>query len=129
MSQPELHRSEGLLLVEPSKVYVLVDPGIVALARALVPQPLRSRLLPQRYPGHITVVRNEPFQAVSVPREVTFEYDPEPVVGDVYTWLRVLSPELTEVRRLFGLQPSSPWSRPPDDEDVFHVTIGNRKTV
>lgn len=124
-----MNPSEGTLLVEPEKVYVLVDPGIVALSRALIPMVLRTRLLPQRYPGHITVIRNEVFKACDVPREVTFEYDPEPVVGEVYTWLRVFSPELTRVRALFGVAPSSPWSRPPDDEDVFHITIGNRKST
>jgi hypothetical protein len=108
-----------------------VDPGIVKLARALIP---RAQLPdPQRYAPHITVIRNEilpPAHAdLGVPDGLNFEftYDSRLREGDVYWWLRVWSPALTQLRLDLGLRPSSEYSRPPDGEDCFHITVGNKK--
>lgn len=112
------------------KLNVEVDPGIVELARALVPKSVRLRRT--RYEPHITVVRNE---AVPKPGKwslyegiiTTFEYDPYVYNDDTYYWLRVYCPLLTDIRRELGLPPSSQWSRAPDGFESFHVTIGNLK--
>jgi len=125
----------GGLLLHP-KLFVEVDPGIVQLARALLPPVIRQSLQPQRYPPHISVVRNEAgwtpawkrMAIASSPQTMTFEYDPEPVLGTTYAWLRVFAPDLTTLRLTLGLSPSSEWSRPPGDEECFHCTIGNFKT-
>ena len=125
------NRSAGTLKFDSAtpKIYVEVDPAIVSLARALLPQPLKSQLKPQRYPPHISVVRNEPLSNYLHDGDpIRFLYDPEPVVGDVYAWLRVLSPDLIRLRRDLGLPDSSEWSRPPNGEECFHITIGNRKS-
>lgn len=112
---------------EVPKLYVEVDPEIVHLTRALLPQPLRSDLKPQRHAPHISVVRNEPIPICSSEHVIHFTYDAEPIIGDIYAWLVVRSEELTQIRLRLGLPPSSEWSRPPDGEDCYHVTIGNRK--
>lgn len=110
------------------KVFVEVDEGIVAVARALLPQPLRSTVRKQKYAPHISVVRHELLPAeVQDGYVVAFSYDPEPVVGDEYVWLRARSTDLTRLRLSLGLPPSSEWSRSPDGEECFHITIGNMK--
>jgi len=123
------------------KITVEIDPELVALTRALLPPALRTALRPQKYAPHITLVRDEPLPATSwqlsaralilLPpdgKHVRVWYDPDPVVGEVYTWLRVFSPTLRRYRTRLGLPPSSPLTRPPDGEDCFHITLGNRKT-
>lgn len=125
--------------VATQKVVVIVDPAIVALTRALLPPALKSVLRPQKYPPHITLVRGEwPSVVVGPPpdrlewamldaKRVTFFYDPSPVIGETYAWLRVFSPELRAYRTRLGLASSSELTRPPDGEDCFHITIGNQK--
>lgn len=111
-------------------MHVEIDPGIVDLTRALLPP--HVRLNRTRYNPHITVIREE-----DVPkwervleldgREIPFRYDPRVVGGEVYWWLRVKSGALIEVRRDLAL-PELSWScRPPDNEDCFHITVGNTK--
>lgn len=121
--------SEGILRIEPTKIYVEVDPEIVALVRALLPSRMRTEFKLQRYAPHITVIRNEGFSARSDldSKSIPFLYDPEPVVGETYSWLRVFAVDLLHIRQDLGLAPSSEWSRPPDGEECFHITIGNRK--
>jgi hypothetical protein len=119
---------QGILKVESDKIYVEVDPGIVLLTRALIPPARRPR--PQRYPPHISVVRNECFpQRYIREREVWFTYDPAVVEGEVYWWLRCWSLDLTSLRLSLGLPMSSEWSRPPGNEDCFHITVGNTKEL
>lgn len=129
--------SVGILRFDSSvpKVYVEVDQDVVELARAILPQSLKSKIRKQKYPAHISVIRNEPidphFDQPYFKRvdgfEIPFEYDPEPVIGSLYAWLRVLCPVLETMRWMANLPPSSEWTRPPDGENVFHITIGNFK--
>lgn len=121
------YRSEGLLRVEPNKYYVLVDPEISRLTRALLPRITRQRLNHQRYASHISVARNEPMMGFVEEQSIVFEYNPEPIVGQTYVWLEVYSQTLTLIRTQLGLEPSSHISRPPDGTDCFHITIGNFK--
>lgn len=116
---------QGRLRVEPTKIYVEVDPDIVALSRSLIPQARRPN--PQRYAPHITVVRNERFGTLPEEKDVWFTYDPEVRAGETYWWLRCWSLDLTALRLSLGLPVSSEWSRPPDNEDCFHITVGNTK--
>lgn len=118
---------QGRLRIFPDKLWVEVDPGLVRLCRSLVP-PAR-RPAPQKYDPHVTVVRNEPF---CLPpgfqeRDVWFTYDPDVVEGEVYWWLRCWSLDLTSLRLSLGLPASSEFTRPPDGEDCFHITVGNKK--
>lgn len=119
--------SGELRIDETGKVNVVVDPELVELIRALIPKariPAR-----QRYAPHITVVRDEEFAVVpeGFPATVGFWYDPEPVEGETYWWLRVEAEELIQVRRSLGLPDTSEQSRPPDGMNCFHITIGNTK--
>lgn len=120
------------VIMDPPKIHVIVDSQMVAYARALLPPTVV--LNRTRFDPHITVVREE-----KVPREqwttagrwhsqpLKFTYDPRIVPGEVYWWLRVWSDELIAIRRSLGL-PDLSWAcRPPDDEDCFHITVGNTK--
>ena len=74
--------SVGRLRVTRDKLWVDVDPGIVQVCRALIPPP--SRPQPQRYPPHITVVRNEAFVLPPgfAEHDIDFAYDPIVVNDD-----------------------------------------------
>jgi hypothetical protein len=114
------------------KLIVEVDPGIVALARALMPKWIRSN--PQRYEPHITVIRNEVVSNVGLwatheGAEVEFKYDPRVQDDGRYFWLYAFSPRLHEIRVELGLEPLSELSRPPDLADCFHITIGNTRGI
>ncbi len=105
-----------------------VDPGIVELARALVPRYIR--LQRQKFAPHISVVREtQPVPGLLAydGREVGFTYCPEVVPGEVYYWLRAESQALRAIRVALGLPEMAWYTYPPDLEDVFHCTIGNLK--
>ncbi len=123
--------SIGKLRGGPEKVYLEVDHNIVELCRALIP--IEQRPQKQKYAPHITIVRNELFVwntdiLLSNDRKIEFTYDPNVIAGDVYWWLRCWSPGLTSLRLDLGLPASSIYSRPPNNEDCFHITIGNTKS-
>ena len=117
------------------KVHLEIDPEIVDYARSLVP--VTTTLNRTRFVPHITVVRSEPVVAGILDlqvsrlhgRKVGFRYDPRVVPGDTYWWLRAWSLELESIRRGLQLPKLSHWCRPPDNEDCFHITIGNTKTT
>lgn len=121
--------STGTLRFEPGKLYVEVCPGIVDLTRALIP-PVVS-LNKQRYAPHISVIRKEALEGPwGVPYDgetLEFSYDPRVVPGGTYWWLRAWSDRLVEVRQELGLIPLDWYCRPPDNEDCFHITVGNLK--
>ena len=112
------------------KLIVEIDPGIVELARWLIPKTIT--LNKQRYTPHISVVRKE------VPKEnwefksgekIQFNYDSYVYNDETYYWLRVYSEDLIKIRIALGLTPFSEKSRPPDGTDCFHITIGNIKKL
>lgn len=105
-----------------------VDPGIVEMARALVPW--HFRLNRTRFAPHVSVVR----ELTDLPgwgrhdgEEVRFDYSPFVHYDDTYFWLRVESARLREVRVELGLPATDWYVRPPDDTDCQHLTIGNLK--
>jgi hypothetical protein len=137
-----MFKSEGRLIYSHSgdeyKLIVAVDKGIVDYYRSLVPKHVGLRQ--QRYDPHITVVRNEipPYLEEWQPNTcisdtlfynewVEFEYSHKIGWDDIYWWLPVYCDELAWIRQKLGLEPSSQWTRPPDDSDCFHITIGNCK--
>jgi hypothetical protein len=127
-----MNRSEGVLRqgVTPQgeKLVLEVDPGIVDLARALVPKAVR--LNRQKFAPHATVVRDEPGHLALSPFHevrVEFEYESEVRNNNVYYWLNLHCPRLNAIRVELGL-PFWNWAcRPPDNQDCFHITIGNCK--
>lgn len=128
------HTSTGTLRYsqgsEGPKLIVEVDKGIVDYARATVPPSVP--LQPQRYDPHITVVRREtlvrPEHWAKYDGEpLEFTYDSRVVEGDIYYWLRAWSDRLVEIRMELGLKPLWELCRPPDNEDCFHITLGNLK--
>lgn len=130
----EKHRSMGKLHYsnegDKYKLIVEVDPEITAFYRAMVPKSVN--LKPQRWPPHITVVRNEIPPNLSEwgkhhGSHVVFKYNRVIQNDSVYYWLDVYSDVLTEVRLELGLPASSKWTRPPSDFDCFHSTIGNTR--
>ena len=129
------HKSTGTLrfgLIDSKyKLVVDVDPGIVAVARALTPIKLNTT----RYSPHISVIRHEipvsnlDYWAKEEGRRVNFVYSPIVYDDDKYYWLNVLSQDLIDIRVSFGLPASSLKSRPPDGTETFHITIGNTKDI
>ncbi len=126
------HDSTGILRYTHDstghKLIVEVDPGIVAVARALTPVGLNH----QKYAPHISVIRHE------VPIDLTlwglndglpinFEYNPFVHDDGKYYWVNAMSAELELLRLGLGLPRTSVQSRPPDSRPVFHITIGNLK--
>src|SRR5665213_2976451 len=131
--------SSGTLLYLPwqegssQKLILQIDQGLSDYYRALCPSYLR--LNPQRYPAHISIVRNE----VPPLREnwnkhqgklIEFSYDPFVYNGTIYYWLNVFSTQLEELRLELGLEVSSIYTKPPDGYfKCFHTTIGNNKRL
>jgi hypothetical protein len=111
------------------KMVVNVDQGLVDVAFAMTPK--YHRLQRQKYPPHISVVRNEWFESPLWGKHegevVEFTYDPCTRNDETYHWLRVWCDRLGEIRQELGLSPSRDLTRPPDGEDCFHITIGNTK--
>jgi len=126
-----IRKSWGELVLTPGEnlLHVQVDTGIVDLTRALIPSVYRKNLNQTRYPPHITVVRNElwfPDNSLDG-RTVEFNYDPSVIRGHVYWWLRVWSEDLIQLRKSYFLPDMSRYTKPPDLEDCFHITVGNTK--
>jgi len=113
------------------KLIVEIDNDFASYYRSLIPKWV-AKPNKQRYDTHITVIRNE------IPtnlecwlkyngKEIIFTYSPDIQTDGVYFWLNVYSTELEEIREELGLEKSSEWSRPPDNTECFHITIGNLK--
>lgn len=127
-----MYSSVGKLRYSEHYLVVDVDPGIVELARSLVPK--AWYLNRQKYAPHISVVRHENPVVLKnwgkhEGREVEFKYSTYVYNDEVYYWLQVLSPTLNNIRIELGLSKFSERSRPPDGHDCFHITIGNTKKV
>ena len=131
--------SVGYLRWSPGRLVLEVDPGIVEVARALVPKHIR--LNRQKYAPHITVIRHlkaeEEAWLLAHPRwggtregeEVAFTYSPEVQIDETYYWLNAWSSRLEDVREELGLPRSDWYTEPPDHSHCFHATIGNTKSV
>ncbi len=129
-----MYESEALLQYsrndEGYKLIALLDPGITNLARALLPK--NVKLNRQKYPPHITVVRNE--QPPDLDRWGAYQdtwhrvtYDPYVFNDEMYYWLKVFCPFFYQIRLELGLPFSYVKTRPPDGVECFHTTIGNLK--
>lgn len=111
------------------KVNVAIEDDLVELYRSLIPKHIH--LNKTKFPPHITVVRNE-----EIPNkeawgkynglEIWFKYS-FVSSGEVYWWLPVYCKKLTKIRKELGLPPSSEFTRPPNNRECFHLTIGNLK--
>lgn len=126
------HESHGVLRASFEKgLYRLaldVDPGIVEVARALVPRSVR--LNRTRFAPHISVVRGPTIGSAWGRHDgevVAFRYSTHVYNDEVYFWLKAESARLREVRVELGLASMDWYCRPPDDDDCFHCTIGNQK--
>jgi hypothetical protein len=126
------HESQGVLRASFEKgLYRLaldVDPGIVEVARALVPRTVR--LNRTRFAPHISVVRGPtigPAWGRHDGEVVVFRYSTFVYADETYFWLKAESPRLREVRVELGLAAMDWYCRPPDDDDCFHITIANQK--
>ena len=115
------------------RLVVEVDPGIVVYYRALLPK--NVRLNRQKYPPHISVVRETHIPVQSYWNKhngaaFIFDYSVEIQNNDTYYWLELSSaPQLGSIREEMGLDRSSWYTRPPNGRDCFHITIGNTKPL
>jgi hypothetical protein len=114
------------------KLIAEVDKELVRFSRALVPKTIH--LNSTRYAPHISIIRKEvppnlDLWGLHEGKEISFEYNPYIFNGEVYYWLRVFSVQIEKIRLELGLLRYSSWSRPPDGQDCFHITIGNCKNL
>jgi len=133
-----LHKSNGTLRYSHAgdvgfKLILEVDPGIASFCREMIPKYII--LNPQRYAPHISVVRYE--HSIKMEHwgkyegeQVEFEYNNYIHNGRVYWWINAFSTRLEEIRVELGLPVSSEYTRPPNSyQKVFHITLGNTKTI
>lgn len=115
------------------KLVIVVDPGIAEIARALIPPHFQAQ--PTRWPAHITGVRNEVIPVYGVNNfwgkyegeEVDFLYSTKIHHDETYFWYEVACGRLQEIRAELGLPCSSQWTRPPNNVEMLHITVANRK--
>ncbi len=119
-------KSKGLFKYDDNRAFVLVDQGIADFYRSIIPKSIFVN--PQRYPAHISVVRNEippnmtvwgKYQGI----EIDFEYFPTIMQDETYFWLDVRCNKLEEIREELGLKAFPPW------RNMYHITIGNCKEI
>jgi hypothetical protein len=129
-----LFKTTGVLHYDDAKLNVVVDPEIGRYYRSLLPKYIQPN--PQRYPPHISVVRNEipPNMGLWGKYEghnVEFHYTHTIFFGRVYCWLNAFCERLEEIRLELGLPVTSEYTRPPSDRWIkcFHITIGNFKEL
>jgi len=114
------------------KLILEVDDEIARSARSLLPRAILVQ--PPRYPAHITVVRNEQIPADRIANwgiynnnHLDFSYSIDTIIGDIYYWKYAWCDRLVQIRRELGLPDSTEYTRPPDNKQCFHITIGNCK--
>lgn len=114
----------------PYKLIVEVDDDFGKYYRSLIPKNYKIRA--PMYSPHITVLRNEAPLLLNTWEEhynmsIEFEYDTYIHNYDVYFWLNVSCPLLSDIRIDLGLPKCSEFTRSPDSNSDFHITIGNIK--
>lgn len=114
------------------RLVVLIDHQLAAYYRSLIPKTVR--LNGTRYAPHVTVVRNEyppnlkKWGAYNG-QKIEFQYSPYIYNNNTYYWLRVYCQKLTAIRLELGLPASYYLTRPPDEAECFHTTLGNCKNI
>lgn len=136
IAKGDLFESEGFLKYSFEEEYgykliVEVDQGVSDFYRSLIPKWVETNR--QKYPAHISVVRNEvplildnwgKYQG----KAVQFTYSNYICNGTVYWWLNAFSSELEDIRLELGLEISSKYTLPPEGYlKCFHITLANMK--
>lgn len=114
----------------PHKLIVEIDPEISNFYRSLIPKSIYINK--QRYPAHISVVRkelpiNQNFWEKYQNKELIFKYDSFIFNNSIYFWLRAQSNILESIRLELGLSNTSIYTKSPDGQHNFHITLGNVK--
>lgn len=124
--------SSGILKysVNPYNIVVLLDGGLAAYYRALLPRSVVVQ--PPMHQSHISVVRRETpvwkcYWGLHSSREVSFTYDPFIYMDDTYCWVKVWSDTLCDIREELGLPKYRYIAKLDGDVSSFHITIGNFK--
>jgi hypothetical protein len=116
-----------LIYSEPYKLIVEVDNDIGNYYRSLVP----SRIQKPMFPSHISVVRENnllsEFWQKYHNQEIDFYYNHYIYNDDIYYWLEASCDLLECIRTELGLEPTSYYTKSPDGQHKFHITIGNTK--
>lgn len=119
-------KGTAVLRITRGWVVAEVPESLADYYRKLLPKTLRYNL--PRHTPHVTVIRDYPDTLPTfVPREISFEYSPCTVIGREYIWLDVWCPELEQFRESLGYEPVEWYTRPPEGDVPFHITIGNFK--
>lgn len=115
------------------QMYVELPDDFCDYARTLIPKAMKPNR--PRHAPHITVVRKETVVIDPVSTEwkrwdgqnVIFYYHPCIAYDDTYAWHPVESADLIVVRKLLGLEETTQYTRPPDGNAPFHITVANFK--
>lgn len=112
----------------PNKLIVEVDQEIQNYYRSQIPIKTNK----QKYGAHITVMRGEePNELVYSfhNQEIQFWYDHYLFSDNKYFWLKVVCPELKNIRKTIGLNSTDKLTHSPDGRHSFHITIANVKNI
>jgi hypothetical protein len=119
-----LRYSEG---TQGPRCVLEVDPEIARYVRSMIPK--YHHVKQPMYAPHITVIRHEkPSRetwAAHDNSQIMFWYNPLVFNDEIYWWLNVRCPRLSEIRTGLGLSPTR--FTPQDSAGGFHMTIGNTK--
>ena len=110
------------------RIALSVEPDIVELARALIPQYIG--LNRTKYSPHISIVRDiiiDPKWQLYNGEIVEYYYSSTIHYDKIYYWLNAESFRLRQIRTELNLCEIDWYNRPPDRANCFHITIGNLK--
>lgn len=114
-----------IIYVKEHKIIIPFEEEISSCYRSLIPK--YYKVNKQKYPAHISVVRNEIDLFEIESNLISFEYENVIYDNGFYFWLRVRSDDLFNLRRNLGLNKTSLITKSPDQQHDFHITIGNMK--
>ena len=114
----------------PYKLAVGIDDEIGRYYRSLIPKYFNVRK--PLYSSHVSVIRKEVPQVLGTWRKfhgekVPIHYDNFIYNDELYFWLNAFSPQLEKIRRELGLSNLSEYTKSPDGQHRFHITIANTK--
>jgi len=126
-----IYDATGVLKYSDRSLSLNLRQDIVEYYRNFIPKWIDVNR--QRFPAHISVVRNEPNFNKNMwrkheGRRVQIQYDSHIHNGQVYYWLDAFSVVLEDIRKELDLPIKSPYNKPPAGYGMyFHITLANMK--
>ncbi len=129
------HETTGIIRYYEYYVVAYVDQGIVDFYRSLIPK--SKNVTRQRYPAHVTIVReekdfpsNRQFWHKHEGKIIQLKYNSVVRNSQFYYWLDVVSKDIEVIREELGLKNEVYDLKPPEGyAKLFHITLGNTKNI